>query len=271
MRKAVVLLFAFVVATVAVADPDNIDCDLQRCIDTCVRAMMTVRDIDIYEATEFCGETCTEKINHNFTSAYQQGGDGEVVSDWEYGTAFQDADAIVFGQLTTTTKGSGVLVIGDQAYEGDLEGDVWSFKWEESTESADWQNHYTGYGYAEYIETDYAVDITLTLDTKDSGSGDMKSTDETTYTYMEVETWTDEAVSAIGGTGQIPVGTWLVVDDPETGATYTASNDFETADCAESVCEVAQTLGCEREVEFDATRTDYEEEAAYGHLSTAGN
>ncbi len=220
-------------------------------------------------AADACGDPI---ITHNFT--YATAPDPTLEGDWEPGTRSESSREIVFAQLTTTTRSAGVLLIGDQSFPGTREGSDWTFEWSEGSGDASWQNHYSGYGNAEYLEVNEAVKITLSLENASNGAGSMKSDMTTTTTWKETDVWNEDAAAEIGWTGVIPAASFLEVPD-DNGDVIAASNDGEVADCTSSsspaLCEIAETTVCEDNQKFKATRTDYKDEDAYEHLSTSGN
>ncbi len=233
----------------------------------CASSEIWLLQIDAADA-QACGAPI---ITHTFLGA--QALDTSSNGDWTPGTRSESTDELRYAQLTTTTRGAGVLLVGDQAYEGTRDGDEWTFSWSEGDGQASWQDHYSGYGYAEYYETNETVEIVMTID-GNTAKGSWRSDVTSTTTWKESDTWNDDAANEIGWTGSIPSAQYLGLAT-DGGSLEEVFNDGELIDCDNAedpgICAIASTVECSDNRKFDGTRTDYRDEDAYAHLADAGN
>ena len=209
--------------------------------------------------------SCEDVVTHNFENATPL---EEVAGTWVYGSDSESSPELVFAEITTTSRNSAVMVIGDQAWPGTWEDGGWIFEWTEGDATADWQDHSSGYGYAAYVEHEEEWTISFKPD-GDTAAGAMRSIIRDTQTWKETDGWSDAAADDVGWTGQIPSEQYLIRTGDE--GSEPAVNDGEVADCASDICEVALTTTCTYNRDIAATRTDLKEEDAYGHLAEAGN
>jgi hypothetical protein len=215
-----------------------------------------------------CGEPI---ITHTFINATVP--DPALTSDWSPGYRYEETSSLVYAQLTTTSGKEGVLLVGDRAYEGERDGKDWTFQWSGKTGEADWQDHYSGYGYAEYYDTEESVTIKLSIDGA-SASGTWSSEGLSETRWAETDTWNEDGAAAVGWDGVIPASSYLEVPDG-TGGTMPATNAGDVVDCDDAdrpnVCLIAATVQCEDSRGFTGQKLDHDEEAAYAHLAEAGN
>jgi hypothetical protein len=209
---------------------------------------------------------CERGVLHNFT-----GGTAIDIDNYEWETisVVQRGSDIAFAQLIEAGRGVGVLVLGDQAFPGERTGNDWVFDWTDVVGTADGQQHSSGYGYFEY--TKFSTEWTIKIDTeRGETSGEMEQADLQELTWRESDTWADSAAATIGYNGQMPAGSYVLVDDGETGESGPASNRADTSDCDTTAdapwCEVQDITICETSRDFTATKTRLEDGNAYGGL-----
>jgi hypothetical protein len=209
---------------------------------------------------------CERGVAHNFI-------DGEAIDvdggEWETISVVQRGNDLAFAQLIEAGRGVGVLVIGDQAFPGERDGNDWTFDWTDVVGTADGQQHSSGYGYFEYTKT--TSEWTITLDTKrGETTGELEQTDRSELTWRESDTWADSAAATVGYNGQIPAASFVVVPD-ELGESVPATNRADTEDCVttpdELWCQVQDITQCDSSRDFTATKTRLNDDDAYGSVS----
>lgn len=209
---------------------------------------------------------CESGIEHNFSGAFVPSS-GE---DWTTISEVQRANDIAFAQLIEAGRGVGILVIGDQAFPGERDGNDWLFTWTDAVGTANGQQHVSGYGYFEYTETTTEWDIRFDTERGET-TGELEQIDLLRDTWRESDIWADSAASTVGYTGQIPSSSMLLVNDPISGFDVGATNQADTADCEttadEPWCEIMDVTLCETSRKFTATRTRMKDEAAYNSLA----
>jgi len=209
---------------------------------------------------------CERGVVHNFTDGQAIDIDG---GEWETISVVQRGNDLAFAQLIEAGRGVGVLVIGDQAFPGEREGNDWTFDWTDVVGTADGQQHSSGYGYFEYTKT--STEWTITLDTKrGETTGELEQTDRQELTWRESDTWADSAAATVGYNGQIPASSYVVVPDSETGETVPATNRADSEDCDTTSdalwCEVQDITQCDSSRDFTATKTRLDDDNAYAAL-----
>ncbi len=209
---------------------------------------------------------CESGIEHNFTNAFVP----ELGDEWTDVSEVQRANDIAFAQLIEAGRGVGILIIGEQAFPGERDGNDWLFTWTDALGTADGQQHISGYGYFEYTETTTEWDIRMNTDRGET-TGELEQIDLLRDTWRESDVWNDAAANTVGYTGQIPASTMLVINDPELGFDVGATNVADSAECAstpdEPWCEIVDITLCETSRKFTATRTRLDDEAAYSSLA----
>ncbi len=209
---------------------------------------------------------CQSGIESNFNGAYAP----TATSDWTTINEVQRANDVAFAQLIEAGRGVGVLVMGDQAFPGERDGNDWLFTWTDAVGTADGQQHVSGYGYFEYTENVTEWDIVFDT-TRGETTGELEQNNLVRNTWRESDTWADSAAASVGYTGQIPSDSMLLVTDSTTGTEVGATNRADTDDCATSSdapwCEIVDVTLCSTTRDFTATRTRLEDEASYAALS----
>lgn len=211
---------------------------------------------------------CERGVTHNFI-------DGEAVDveggEWETISVVQRGNDLAFAQLIEAGRGVGVLVLGDQAFPGERDGNDWTFDWTDVVGTAEGQQHSSGYGYFEY--TKLSSEWTITLDTeRGESTGELEQNDRTELTWRESDTWADSAAATVGYSGQLPSDSYVVVPD-ELGENVPAINRSDSDDCATTPealwCEVQDITQCTSSRDFTATKTRLSDDDAYSSLNSA--
>ena len=209
---------------------------------------------------------CESGIEHNFNGAFVPSGGDE----WTTISEVQRANDIAFAQLIEAGRGIGILIMGDQAFPGERDGDDWLFTWTDALGTANGQQHVSGYGYFEYVETTTEWDIRFDTERGET-TGELEQIDLLRNTWRESDIWADSAANTVGYTGQIPSSSMLLINDAETGFDVGATNQADATDCAttpdEPWCEISDVTLCETSRKFTATRTRLEDESAYNSLA----
>ncbi|HCH64188.1 MAG TPA: hypothetical protein DFR83_15395, partial [Deltaproteobacteria bacterium] len=166
---------------------------------------------------------CESGVEHNFNGAFVPSG-GEA---WTTVSEVQRANDIAFAQLIEAGRGVGILVMGDQAFPGERDGNDWLFTWTDALGTANGQQHVSGYGYFEYAETTTEWDIRFDTERGET-TGELEQIDLVRDTWRESDIWSDDAANTVGYTGQIPSATMLLINDPVSGYDIGATNQADT-------------------------------------------
>lgn len=224
---------------------------------------------------------CDTTIRENFTDGYVPGGGSSPDSNWTYTETYDPPDALAFAQLETTVSGEAVLVYGGVAYPGVGTKGSWTFTWADEESQGATEEHVSGYRYAVTSANSTSVTILMDMDggnratgsMKSDGTGDMsyEESDELDFDHDDI----DEVTDQYGMNGQIPSSSYLVYDNDDDDQvpqdnSFDEDDDNEGDDCESGMCELSVTSTCTLSVNFDAERTDFQEEAAYAHLVGAG-
>lgn len=196
------------------------------------------------------------------------GSGGGSDSEWTYTSTFDPSDSLGFAQVETTTKGGAVMVVGGVAYPGEAVEDEWVFDWLDESTSTEQSEHESGYRFTTTTVNSTSGTIRLTIDGGGLAHGTYTSDGATRIEWNESDEYDQDVADQIGERGQIPSSSYLVYDDG--GGEPPQYNEFEENDCDSDTCELAVTEACSLGVVFDAERTDFNEEAAFNHLQTAG-
>lgn len=211
-------------------------------------------------------EECENEILHNFTGGLVNEGDAE----WTTESFTIGSDDFRFAHLIETSRNTGVLVIGQQAFPGTKESGRWRFEAVDSVGTADIVRHTSGYAYGEFIQQRTTWEISLGK-TKGTWGGDFERTTELAYTWQENDTWTDSAAIEVGFTGQIPSDAYLLRPSEDGTTNDPAVNTADTTDCdsADGICELQDFTQCAQKNDFTAVRTKLDAEEAYAGVAGA--
>ena len=208
--------------------------------------------------------SCTENISENFK-------DGSVPEDdedspWTIDSEVVGADSLSFAQIVTTTGGDAVLLLGDAAFVGTSNGNVWTFTWTEESSTTDREEHEDGYLFTAASTSSVSTTLVWPGPADTTGTASFSTWVEDAWT--ESDEWGGSVAESIGYSGQIPSDDY-VFEDTEYGWAG-VDNDGEEDDCESETCELTVVTACGYDVAFDAYETTYEDEDAYAHLEDAG-
>ena len=203
------------------------------------------------------GEECADpSISHNFSGAYTP----EAVADddaWAEESTEVGSGDVFFGSIETTSTGA-VLVIGSLAYPGVAgEEDAWTFSWSTTDEGEDASLHTTGYAYSHTYQSVVTTRVAGTF-ADGAFSGSWESESSTVDGWVESDDWAEEVATTIGGTGNIPSGTYLLRTD-ELGVEAAATTTQLEFDCASASCTLSVSQACLYSYGLEAVRTDHDE------------
>ncbi|MDP2306215.1 MAG: hypothetical protein Q8P18_09340 [Pseudomonadota bacterium] len=206
------------------------------------------------EVTLPTGDECTDDVIHNFVGAYEPIEAGDDPSWTETETGEQSAE-VLFARIEETLDGA-VLVIGTEALPGALQDDgSWLFYWTGASTGADGLDHVTGYAF------DHSYESTSTLRVQGSFSkgtftGSFESETSTIAAWSESDTWSEEAATIVGGTGNLPASTYLLRIDTG-GAESAAANTQLEYDCGETGCTLTVSAACAYRYVLTGVATDF--------------
>lgn len=193
------------------------------------------------DVTPATGDECTDDVIHNFVGAYEpiEAGDDPAWTETESGD--QSAE-VFFGRIAETQDGA-LLIVGTEALPGALQDNgSWLFYWTGSSTGADGLDHVSGYTF------DHSYEATTTLrvqGTFENGAftGTFESETSGIDAWAESDTWTEEAATIIGNTGNIPAADHLLRID--TGGTESAAANTKLEyDCGEAGCTLTVSDAC---------------------------
>lgn len=215
-------------------------------------------------------DTCQEAVSHNFINATSDPASlgGGQDDPWTVTESESFSGPMVFAQITKTRKDEALLLIEGLAYPGTRgEGETWTFEWEGRSEDFTTETHSRGYSYSEALQETSLTTINLTFDGEDV-AGSVAETGTGLHTWSESDTWNDNLVGM--GAGQIPVGEYLVVVNPMTGAETTADNPPTEQDCNNEPCSLSISTVCDATRTVSGVKTGYDDEEAYDLLEGYG-
>ena len=213
--------------------------------------------------------TCSTNIDENFDEGYVPGEGSSSGSDWTYTQSFDPSDSLGFAQVETTTQGGAVMVVGGLAYPGEkVEDGVWRFEWVDETTDTQTSAHDSGYRYSVTTHSTTSGVVRFVPTAGGLATGTLISNGTTEIAYVETDEYDQDLTFEIGPTGQIPASSYLVYEDG--GDEYPQVNEYDVEDCNATTCQLTVSDQCSIEVQFDAERTDFKEEAAYAHIQDAG-
>lgn len=204
------------------------------------------------------GEECVDpSVSHNFLAASTPE-EAEVATDWNEETSAEWSPEVFFGRLEATATGA-LLIIGSEVYPGEEDdaGD-WTFYWTNSSSGNETDTHVSGYLFAYTYETSTTIRISGAFD-KDQFVGTHETESSAVESWVETDTWSDEAAATITSTGQIPASTYLVTTD-DTGATVPAVNDQYAAECSDTSCTLLVNQACAYRYTLTGVLTELEGE-----------
>lgn len=217
--------------------------------------------------------SCQENVSHNFS-------DARVVSEEAEGGPWIEtgeealSDEVFFGLITSTAPDAATLVVGDEAFPGLRETDgAWVFSWTDFSTSAESATYQEGYAWSATADEARERGFTLTFE-DDALQGTRSDVTTASYNWSESDSWSGEQLAPyLGGdglTGQIPAGSYLEVDDWESGGTVPASNRGDVFDCSDAECALNRLYTCTEIHALDAVRTSLSTGEDYEGVSGAG-
>ena len=221
----------------------------------------------LFELDGFDGLECESDVtSQNFRGAYVAEADDDPI--WQTEETDEVSPELIFGQIEPSGKDGWVLVLGNTAYPGTDNGDVWTFSWERSDDSTELESHQSGYTYDKQESSSSVTTITLTP-TKESASGSVDLTTSSWNYYSETDIW----AGFVGfDEGRIPAGAYLrVTEVGEDGipSVVGASNTREALDCEDEDCVLEVENDCSSSRGIKATRYAFEGDGSFEALEDA--
>lgn len=202
------------------------------------------------------GDECTSGVTHDFVGAYQPP-DATDDSSWSGTDTAEVSSDVFFGRIDREGR-SAVLIVGASAYPGVKQSDgSWVFSWSHTMTGQESDEHATGYKYSYAYETTNTTRVSGTF-TGDTFTGTWEDASESSQSWTESDTWSDEVVATIGTAGRVPASSYLLKLDSE-GNEVAASNDYVAADCDVSGCLLTVTEACGYAYDMTGTNTGFSE------------
>ncbi len=187
------------------------------------------------------GDECTSGVTHDFVGAYQPVGTAPDTAWTSTDTATVSGD-VFFGRIDQQGK-SAVLIVGTGAYPGVKQADgSWVFSWDKSAKDAQSDTHESGYQYLYTSDTTNSTRVTGTF-TSDTFTGTWEDSSQSSQSWTESDTWSDDVAATIGTTGRVPASSYLLKLDAD-GNEVPATNEYQTADCDVTGCLLTVTQAC---------------------------
>lgn len=162
--------------------------------------------------------------------------------------------SLFFGRIEASGDGY-VLIVGNTVYPGTETPKGWSFSWTTSSVHDDDHLHATGYDFL--VHTDDEITTTIAGSFKKGAfSGTWAQSTLTLDTWTELDTWSEEAATTVGTSGQTPVSSYLVKVD-EYGAEVPVTNVYDGFDCTEATCNLTVQSSCQASYAVTGELTDF--------------
>jgi hypothetical protein len=201
------------------------------------------------------GSECLDDLTHNFVGAYEPIAAGDDPSWTETDTGDMSPE-VFFARVEQTATGA-VLVTGTEALPGDQQDDgSWLFYWtgtERTTESLD---HVTGYAYDHTADATDTLRIAGTIEAN-SFTGTWEYETSLIDAWTESDSWSEEAAAYVGGTGNLPASTYLLVIDG-AGTEVAATNTQAAYDCGETGCTMTASESCAYRYTLTGQATEFD-------------
>ncbi len=209
-------------------------------------------------------EACADVVDHDFIEAVP-------ITDDPAGGADTGADTgvpldttedqstttrLLYARIEQTAGSSAVLILGDEAWLGQQQGDgSWLFSWagEDVDDRSD--SHETGYALTESWRLTTDESITLSV-SGDGGTGTWASATAEAHTWTEPDSWAE----AVGlDPGQIPAASYLrYADDAQLfDPGDPVVNTRQGQECDDSPCRLSVEHACEASRDLSLTRARY--------------
>lgn len=214
------------------------------------------------------GLACSQTVTENYV--------GDVVADNTADGPFTQTSSsagsnfLFYVKLLDLGDGLGTLNSGELLLPGEETEDGWKFAWTESAVTDSELAHEAGYRYGDRERQEVTTRITLELDSSSTGTGRMAIEDLFERTRSESDTWSDEAIDALGNRGSL---SWTTADGDE-------NNGARSEDCDDTDCVITEAQRCAAAAPLTATRTALKDDddfsslvglAAYGAFRTTGS
>lgn len=208
------------------------------------------------EVTVATGDECTSGVTHDFVGAYPPA-DSVDDSAWTETDTAEVSSDVFFGRIDREGK-SAVLIVGTSAWPGVKQADgSWVFSWNHTAAGQQNDQHETGYQYIYTYDTTNTTRVSGTF-SGDSFIGKWEDTSESTSSWTESDTWSDEVAATVGPVGRVPASSYLLKLDSD-GNEVAASNDYATPDCDVSGCLLTVTEACGYTYELTGVATVFSE------------
>lgn len=219
----------------------------------------------LFQDAEEAAPDCEYNYTENYIDGrWPEGTIDDPDSEWTYTYEYESNDILGFVQIETTRKKQAVLVAGGTVYPGSWDGESkeWVFEWTNESNSSETQEHEDGYFFTENTSSASTTTIRFNFDNRNFATGKSTSRSEDTYGWTEADEWDEEATGLYYG--QSPSSYYLEHTQDEFEEVYNLADDN---DCDEDFCALGYSVTCTSKGNFEATRTDYDEEAAFQYLS----
>jgi len=195
---------------------------------------------------------CAESlVSHTFVGAHAPDAtDNESL--WVSSESVAESDGLTFLQVIESPDGQAVLVVGDVAYPGVVEDDVWTFSWQRSETWSETEAYSDEYRYDMTEVHERAETYRLTF-AGDAMIGTLEVREVVSTVWHETDTWGEDVSRAAG---VIPAGSYLVTDD-EDGEEVAVKNSRSEEECTTSTCELQVETVCSSSQALTGTRTGW--------------
>ncbi len=216
--------------------------------------------------TAATGDECDESVFHNFAEA-ELPEESEEESDWTEQESADQSERVTFGHIAAS--GDSYLLIIDGWVLPQAEGGSelqHTFQWEQSELRDSSASHAAGYLFIDETEQTETTRLVLTFPEtapKEGAAvitGTWESESTSLQSWEEADTWPDDEGFEIGETGQIPAGSWLVVEETDTESgelvQSAAVNTRDASECSETPCVLTVNSACLYSYSLSAEHSD---------------
>ena len=206
---------------------------------------------------QFTDDDCEEVVEHNFNDATVVDEDASPALDSgveiDEETVTEGSNQLVMALITTSGDESAVMVVGNEAWPGKLDGtNTYTFEWTTTSQSSISRDAAEGgYEFDSDSSSENAQEISLEF-AEQAADGSLTVKTTATVSYKESDTWDEDTMATIGRTGDIPASRYLTVDT-DVGS-RAAQNQWDKEDC-DGTCELGVTTTCMATGEVNGGRT----------------
>jgi methionine-rich copper-binding protein CopC len=215
---------------------------------------------------QFDDDACEEVVEHNFK-------DAEVVDEDEAPsldsgveideeTTTEGSNQLVMALISTSGKETAVMVVGNEAWPGRLDGtNTYTFEWTTTSQSSVSRDAAEGsYEFDADSSSETVQQISLEF-SEQAADGTLTVKTTSTASYEESDTWNEDTMATIGRTGDIPASRYLTLET-DIGA-RAAQNQWDKEDC-DGTCELGVTTTCTASGDVSGGRTGLDAEGFAG-------